>query len=89
MLVKFTGGGSAQLTLNGRVYLFTPTANVPDREAHMLMGDGEMGRKFVAAGEQSPAVAKPKNPLECDVCGRLCGSLAGLGAHRRKHKERT
>jgi hypothetical protein len=28
----------------------------------------------------------PKNPLECNICGKVCGSLAGLSSHARKHK---
>jgi hypothetical protein len=30
---------------------------------------------------------KPVEEFVCDVCGRVCGSKAGLAAHMRTHKK--
>lgn len=90
MLITLRQGGSAQLTLNGRPYILNPTAEVPDEAGAALLRDEDMGRHFMEAGAKAPApVEASVSNLVCDVCGKPMRSLAGLGSHKRIHKERT
>lgn len=90
MLITLRQGGSAQLTLNGRPYILSPTAEVPDEAGAALLRDEALGKHFAEVGAQAPApVQASVKAIICDICGQVCGSLAGLGSHKRKHKDRT
>ena len=73
-------------TFLGKPYVFAPTSDVPDDYAEMLLkAEGYKDKFERVAGTQS--AAPQTHLLECPVCHKVCRTLAGLGSHKRKHKE--
>ena len=41
-------------------------------------------KRLIRKGEQDPTPGPQSHHVNCDMCGKLCLSLAGLKSHRRK-----
>jgi len=46
----------------------------------------KINQKAIDAYEPEEITEKP-NPLQCEVCGKVCRSKLGLGSHMRSHKK--
>ncbi len=73
---------------------FGPEADIPVEFGERLLNNPESSGKFIRVDVPQAAAAIAFPPIEqkpqfaCDVCGKEAGSKAGLGAHKRKHKEK-
>lgn len=86
MLVTFTGKGRAQVTYQGKPYIFSPTRDIPEKMGLYLTTNPETKSSFSVAGETPPSEDVTVEYI-CDDCKQVCKTQAGLSAHKRKHKE--
>jgi hypothetical protein len=69
--------------------VFDPVGETSDERGKRLIANPAYQGWFEVVPEETPAgPAEPEKPtFACDVCGETLRSKAGLGAHKRKHKE--
>ena len=87
-------GGEKHITVNWKdspdpnkpeFTVFDPEGETSDERGQRLLDNPKYNGKFVKV--EPPKPAEPKPTFTCDVCGEVKKSKAGLGAHKRKHKE--
>jgi hypothetical protein len=69
---------------------FTPEADLPDEYGQRLL-DNEHYKGLFARVDVPKEVSPPqeqKTGFPCDKCDFVAGSKAGLGSHKRTHKEK-
>jgi hypothetical protein len=73
---------------NPEFTVFCPEGETTDKRGKGLLASREYKGWFVEVPPvKEIAVEEPKAAFPCDVCGHQAKSKAGLGSHKRKHKE--
>lgn len=88
MRLRYTKGTSRTVGWAGtKPYIqvtFSPYGDVEDSLGERLLSNPQYPGWFERV--------EPEQPVEtftCDICGKVAGSKAGLGSHKRKHKEQS
>ena len=64
--------------------VFNPEGETTDKFGTRLLNNPKFKGRFELVAEKN---TEPKETFLCDTCGLVMKSKAGLGSHKRKHKE--